>query len=122
MCIRDSYWETWCDSCTEGFDELQRLRGKYRDKIRIVGVNLDEESSKVKTFLTKNRKVTWPQLYSPGGVDRSPLAIQMGIATLPMNILIDGNGNMVESNVPVDELDREIQRLLRRQANRPGKP
>ena len=96
------YWETWCDSCTEGFDELQRLRGKYRDKIRIVGVNLDEESSKVKTFLTKNRKVTWPQLYSPGGVDRSPLAIQMGIATLPMNILIDGNGNMVESNVPVD--------------------
>ena len=109
------YWETWCDSCIEGFEELQRLSAKYRDKIRVVGVNLDEESSKLKKFLSKNRNVNWPQLHSPGGVDRSPLAIQMGIATLPMNILVDDRGNMVESNVPIDELDREIQRLLRRQ-------
>ena len=109
------YWETWCESCIEGFEELQRLSAKYRDKIRIVGVNLDEESAKVKQFLSKNRSVNWPQLYSPGGVEKSPLAIQMGIATLPMNILVDASGNMVESNVPVDELDREIQRILRRQ-------
>lgn len=109
------YWETWCESCIEGFEELQRLGAKYGDKVRIVGINLDQESDKVKQFLAKNRSVNWPQLHSPGGVESSPLAIQMGIATLPMNILVDDSGNMVESNVPVDELDREIQRLLRRQ-------
>ena len=97
---------------------MQRLKAKYRDKIRFVGINLDQESAKVKQFLSKNRSVNWPQLHSPGGVDRSPLAIQMGIATLPMNIVVDGNGNMVESNIPVDELDREIQRLLRRQTGK----
>ncbi len=117
------YWETWCESCIEGFEELQRLGAKYEDKIQIVGANLDQDAAKVKEFLSKNRSVNWPQLHSPGGVDKSPLAIQLGIATLPMTILVDQRGNLVESNIPVDELDREIQRLLRQdtgQASRPG--
>ncbi len=117
------YWETWCDTCIEGFEELQRLSAKYKDKIQVIGANLDQESANVRKFLTENRAVNWPQLHSPGGVDKSPLAIQLGIATLPMTLLIDQSGNLVESNIPVDELDREIQRLIRRatgQANRSG--
>ncbi len=117
------YWETWCDTCIDGFEELQRIGAKYKDKVEIVGANLDEDAEVVKQFLSKNRSVNWTQLHSPGGVDKSPLAIQLGVATLPMTILIDQRGNLVESNFPVDELDREIQRLLRRengQANRSG--
>ena len=32
---------------------------------------------------------------------------------MPMNLLVDARGNLVESNVPVEELDREIQRLIK---------
>ena len=117
------YWETWCDTCIEGFEELQRLSAKYKEKVQVVGANLDQDLAILRKFLSQNRAVNWPQLHSPGGVDKSPLAIQLGVATLPMTLLIDQDGKLVESNVPVDELDREIQRLIRRatgQAKRNG--
>ncbi len=120
------YWETWCDSCIEGFEELQRIGAKYKSQLQIIGANLDTDLEKTKTFLAKNPNVNWTQLYAPGGVDQSPLAIQLGIATLPVTILIDQEGNLVDGNIPVDELDRAIQRLLKddtgRRANLPNSP
>lgn len=121
------FWETWCDQCIDGFEELQRLNSKYNtstdQKLLVIGANLDKDVQKVKAFLAKNRNVNWPQLQSPGGVDKSPLAVNMGIATLPLSILIDQQGNLVEGNIHVDELEREIQRLLKkRNANRNASP
>ncbi|MEE2826942.1 MAG: TlpA disulfide reductase family protein [Planctomycetota bacterium] len=107
------YWETWCGACIDGFEELERLRSKYGSKLLVVGANLDSDKEKLRQFLTNNRSLTWTQLNAPGGVEQSPLAIQMGVTTLPMNLLIDARGNLVESNVPVEELDREIQRLIK---------
>ena len=107
------YWETWCDACIEGFDELEKLKSKYRSEVLVVGANLDTDRKQLADFLKENRKVSWLQLNAPGGVEKSPLAIQMGVTTLPMTLLIDQKGNLVESNVPVEDLDREIQRLLK---------
>jgi len=107
------YWETWCDACIEGFEELEKLNSKYRSKVVIVGANLDSDKEKLAQFLAKNRSLSWIQLNAPGGVEKSPLAIQLGVTTLPMNLLVDQRGNLVESNVPIEELDREIQRLIK---------
>ena len=107
------YWETWCDACIEGFDELEKLKSKYRSDLLIVGANLDSDRKQLADFLNKNREVSWIQLNSPGGVEKSPLAIQLGVTTLPLTLLIDQDGHLIESNVPVEELDREIQRLLK---------
>lgn len=122
------FWETWCEQCTDGFEELQRLNSKYNSstdqKLIVIGANLDTDIKKVKAYLAKNRNVNWPQLHSPGGVDKSPLAVKMGIATLPLTLLIDQEGQLVEGNIHVDELEREIQRLLKknRNANRDSGP
>jgi thiol-disulfide isomerase/thioredoxin len=117
------YWETWCDTCIGDFEELQRLLAKYKEQLVVVGANLDQETQQAKDYLNKNRSINWPQLHSPGGVDKSALAIQLGVATIPMTILIDQRGNLVEGNIAVGDLDREIQRLIRRdgsQADRSG--
>ena len=107
------YWETWCDACIDNFDELEKLNSKYRSKLNIVGANLDTDKEKLTKFLAQNQTLSWPQLNAPGGVEKSPLAVQLGVTTLPMTLLIDQRGNLVESNVPIEELDREIQRLIR---------
>ncbi|MEM9413057.1 MAG: TlpA disulfide reductase family protein, partial [Planctomycetota bacterium] len=108
------YWETACDTCIDGFEELQRLGAKYKKEVQIIGANLDESPNDLKRFLTRNRSVNWPQLHAAGGAEKSPLAIQLGVATLPMALLVDQRGQLIESNIPVDDLDREIQRLIRR--------
>ena len=38
----------------------------------------------------------------------------MGVATLPLTLLIDQDGKLVEGNIHVDELEREVQRLLKK--------
>ena len=110
------YWETQCEACVDGFKELQRLGAKYKSDLVIVGANIDEDKNKAKQFLAKNRSVNWPQLYAPGGPEKSSLAMQLGVSTLPLTMLVDQRGKLVESSIPVDDLDREIQRLIRRGA------
>jgi thiol-disulfide isomerase/thioredoxin len=112
------YWDTSCELCIEGFDELKRLRSKYKNEIVLVGANLDRELSTAKSFLAKNKAVSWPQLWAAGGGDASPLALQLGVSVMPTLILIDQKGRLVESNLPVSDLDREIQRLQKRNAKR----
>ena len=64
--------------------------------------------------MAKNRNVTWLQLHEPGGVESSPLAHQLGVSTLPLVLLIDGKGNLAETNLAFGDLEREIQRELKR--------
>lgn len=108
------YWETDCEACVDGFKELQRLGATYKSDLVIVGANLDESKDKVKQYLAKNRSINWPQLYAPGGAEKSPLAMQLGVSTLPLTMLIDQRGKLIETNIPVDDLEREVQRVIRR--------
>ena len=107
------YWASWCEGCVKDFEELQRLRAKYRDELVVVGVNIDDEIKAAQDVLGRNKSVVWTQLYEPGGMLESPLAQQLGVTTLPLTVLIDKEGKLVDSNITVIDLDRGIQRLQR---------
>lgn len=107
------YWATWLDATVEDFDELKRLRAKYKDEISIIGCNLDDDREEVKKFLS-GKGVAWPQLWDEGGLEGSSLATQLGVTTLPLTLLIDKNGEVVENQIAVEDLDRDIQRAIRR--------
>ncbi len=117
------FWETWC--CNEGdIKELARLNSKFKDDIAIVGCNVegatnggtDATATKdFKAFVARNSKtMTWLQLHAPGSVDGSPLAQQLGIATEPTIVLVDREGKLVETNISLGSLEREIVREKRR--------
>ena len=108
------YWETGCDFCIEEFETFQRLSEKYKEEMILVGANIDISTNEFKEFMKKNRKIRWTQLHEPGGVEKSPLAHHLGPSSLPLIVLIDQKGNLTEAGLPVDELDREIQRLIRK--------
>ena len=108
------YWATWCEACVEDFDELKRLKAKYKGELSIIGANLDEDSKEVVSFL-RGKGVTWPQLWAEGGLDASPVATQLGVTTLPLTILIDKDGKVLENEASVNDLDRDIQRAIRNQ-------
>lgn len=107
------YWASWCDGCVKDFEELQRLRAKYRDELVVVGVNIDDDVKAAQDVLTRNKSAVWTQLYEPGGMLESPLAQQLGVTTLPLTVLIDKEGKLVDANITTIDLDRGIQRLQR---------
>ena len=108
------YWATWCEACVEDFDELKRLKAKYKGELSIIGANVDNDSEEVVAFL-RGKGVTWPQLWAEGGLDASPVATQLGVTTLPLTILIDKDGKVLENEASVNDLDRDIQRAIRNQ-------
>lgn len=106
------YWATYCDSCKQEFTLLKQLKGKYGSKgFALIGVSLDVERNLLDNYL-KSNPLPWAQLYEEGGMD-SRLAIELGISTIPMMILVDKYGKVVRRNLHASEIEMELKKLLR---------
>jgi len=106
------YWATWCEPCKADMAALKELFARYgRSGFSIVGVNLDSSVQELSAYLTEN-KLPWPQIFEEGGLDSRP-ANELGILTLPTMILVDKQGKVVNRNIHVVELDRELKKLIR---------
>jgi len=104
----------WNSQATNGLDEIQKLNAKWDKELVVIGANIDRNNADFVNYMKQNRKISWPQLHAPGGIEKSPLATQVGLVSLPMAMLIDQEGKLVDPNVPFPDLDREIQRLTRK--------
>ncbi len=107
------FWSTISPTSETDFEELQRLAAKYKNELVIVGANLDSEKGEAESFLKKNPNASWINLFEPGGMETSPLALQLGITAPPVVVLVDGEGKVVDTAMSVPELDRSVQRLMR---------
>jgi thiol-disulfide isomerase/thioredoxin len=107
------FWATWCKPCTEDLPQMRELyKLHHAAGFEILGVNLDTAVDPVSGYL-KQHKVSWPQIYEPGGLDSSP-AREFGIISLPTLFLVDRNGKVVGRNVSVDDLKKQIPDLLKK--------
>jgi thiol-disulfide isomerase/thioredoxin len=106
------YWATWCEPCQDDIVALRRLHAEYgRKNFALVGVNLDDDLATLEKFL-RAQKLPWLQLHEPGGLE-SRMATEMGIFTLPVMILVDTNGQVVNRQIHVGELEQELAKRIR---------
>jgi hypothetical protein len=103
----------WDSSTTDGLDEIKKLNAKWDDELIVVGANVDRKTEDFIGFMKANRDVNWTQLHAPGGTEASELAVQVGLVSMPMALLIDKDGKLADTNLAFPDLDREIQRLTR---------
>ncbi len=105
------YWATWCGPCKEDMKQLGELYAKYnRNGFEIIGVNLDSSTDIAKNYVTQQR-IPWKQLADGDGLD-GRLANELGINTLPLMLLVDGEGKVVSRSLYITEVEDEIKRLL----------
>jgi thiol-disulfide isomerase/thioredoxin len=100
-------WATWCKPCIVEIPSLQKLEKKYHSKnIEFVSISTDESrrsggsweaaEKKWRDFV-KARNLTGTQLWS--GKDFS-FQKAYSVTSIPRFILIDPNGNIIDSNAP----------------------
>jgi thiol-disulfide isomerase/thioredoxin len=90
------YWASWCEPCKQDMAELRKLQAKYaRQNLQIIGVNLDTDAKVAIDFLNSNKAFPWPHLHEQGGFDSS-LAVRLGVLSVPVTILIDGEGKVAK--------------------------
>jgi thiol-disulfide isomerase/thioredoxin len=110
------YWASYSEPCIEDFKALKQLYAKYGQQGFLpVGVCLDHDPKNAAAQL-KQDPLPWPQLYEAGGLENSRLANEMGIVTLPVMLLVDKGGKVVNRNIHVSELEPELKKLLKSEA------
>jgi thiol-disulfide isomerase/thioredoxin len=105
------YWATWCEPCKEDMQKLAALQAKYKGKLGVLGVNLDTSLDDAKRFVASAR-TPWPHLYDEAGLE-GQRAADLGVMTLPLMLLVDGEGKVVNRNLYGGDLEAEIERVVR---------
>jgi peroxiredoxin len=113
------FWATWCAPCVEEQTELAGLYHKYKQAVftngkgfEIYGVSLDSKKANWENFITTN-KINWIQV-SDLKFWKSPVAKTYQIQELPYNLLIDGKGIILAKNLHGADLEKGIDKFLRK--------
>jgi thiol-disulfide isomerase/thioredoxin len=105
------WWSTDCEPCKVDIAQIRELYGRYgAKKLAVVGVALDGDKAKLLKFL-EAKPIPWPQVHEPGGLD-SRLAEEFGVLALPTMFLVDAEGNVVDRNVSITDLERKLEKLI----------
>jgi thiol-disulfide isomerase/thioredoxin len=107
-----SFWSIYCDSCVDEMLSLQKLEDKYKgEHLVILAINEDLRvtEDRIRRFMERLTRfrggVTYPILYDSG----SKIFDAYGVEFLPTMVLVDGDGNIVETAMGYDpENEREF--------------
>lgn len=82
------FWASWCEPCNREADAVERYYESERDRVDVVGVNVDEQPADAQSFIDAHH-VTYPVM-----LDGS-LAVsdRLGVSATPTFLLLDRQGH-----------------------------
>jgi thiol-disulfide isomerase/thioredoxin len=94
------FFANWCGVCREEVPTILQAYRAFHDKgFEVVGVSLDRSPALAEAY-RKQTGFQFPTLFSsnPQAMEwKSPLAVKYGITALPRAILVDQEGNVVDT-------------------------
>ncbi|WP_341837117.1 TlpA disulfide reductase family protein [Chitinophaga pollutisoli] len=105
------FWASWCAPCRKQGRELIPLYARYNAKgFGVIGVSLDTNDAAWKAAILSDG-YTWTNLCDGKGF-ASPLSKKYNITSIPRNILVDRNGQIIAKDLHGQELAATIEKLL----------
>ena len=110
------FWASWCQFCLEEVPNIKQNYAAYREQgFEVIGVCLDENRA-MALDTVERMGISWPTLFSDDesatGWD-SPIALHYGISQLPMAILLDREGTVIDMEARGEQLGEQLARLLK---------
>ena len=109
------YWATWCGPCIAELPNIRKLYDVYHDRgFDVIGISVDDNRDDLKAFVEKNQ-IPWTVTFYEGedspGLSQ-PLAIQFGVSTVPVALLVDQEGRLIALEARGADLAAWLERLL----------
>lgn len=103
-------WSTWSYESQQPMRTLSKLKKKYPERLKVLSICIDASPSEGKGVLERD-SVTWPNV-SDSLMFQSPALAQLGIATLPANIVSNKHGKIIARNLSSTDLQDKVKLLL----------
>lgn len=105
------YWVSSYPACKAEHAVLKELYSDYGGKrFEVLGVNLDYTREELLKYLEDN-PLPWRQIHEPGGFDSRP-ANEMGVISLPLMLLLDKTGKVVDRSISAEDVEEELKKLF----------
>jgi thiol-disulfide isomerase/thioredoxin len=106
-----NFWATWCGPCRAEIPDLIELQNKYKDKLQILGLIVDDDDQDaIKEFIEK------VGINYPVAIASNDIRFQYGgIAALPTSFVLDSEGRIVQKHEGLRDpllYETEIRSLL----------
>lgn len=102
-------WGSWCGPCKDEMPIFVDFYSKYKEKVSLIGVSVEESNSENARDFIKLYGMTWPNLNDADGSTRTTLG--MGV---PITLFIDARGEVVYRKIGVVTTIKELESDTRR--------
>jgi thiol-disulfide isomerase/thioredoxin len=106
-----NFWATWCGPCREEIPELIALENRYKDRLQIIGLVVDDDDEKEIRSVIASEGINYPVALA----DTETRLAYGGIAALPTVFVINTEGRVVQKHVGLFNLalyETEVRALL----------
>ncbi|MBK7890344.1 MAG: TlpA family protein disulfide reductase [Bdellovibrionales bacterium] len=107
------FWASWCEPCKIELPALNAHHKKFKGKVMIVGINVDDDINEAKSFL-KEHGVSFPLAYDKD----KKMVNALEISTMPTSfILSEGKVIKIHSGFRAGDekkIEEEIKSLLKK--------
>ncbi|MDR2168902.1 MAG: carboxypeptidase regulatory-like domain-containing protein [Planctomycetaceae bacterium] len=109
-----NFWATWSVPCVQRLHLLRELHAniQHNPKFKMIGISLDGEDNleDISKFIAE-KKMNWTHGIIAKNLTESILALDYGIKSIPLTILIGKDGKIILSNPSTQELYQKINEL-----------
>jgi thiol-disulfide isomerase/thioredoxin len=106
-----NFWATWCPPCREEIPEMIALAGRYKDRLQIIGVSMDDAPPEEVREFAREVGINYPIVMG----SRTISAEYGGVPALPTSFVANPDGRIVEKHIglyPPEVYESEIRALL----------
>ena len=107
-----NFWATWCGPCKAEIPGFVELQAKYKDKLTVVGLSVDDPADKARAFATEY-KVNYPILLADG--DEKIQDAYGPIWGIPASFIISKDGRVCRRHMgiaPKAVFEKEVVALM----------
>jgi thiol-disulfide isomerase/thioredoxin len=101
------FWASWCGPCRAENPALNALYARNRDSLQLIGISIDNDTTKWKEAIVKDG-LHWTQQVIDPSAYRSELIQFYQINGIPTRFLIDKEGKIIGVDLTPREIESEL--------------